>query len=425
MALQVQYTSQADSFFDTEAASTESHDLISAQVDPTQPQVQGLSSVTDPLVADLRVLDRMSHFDPDLYDLTPHSHLMRLMRALLGAAGVGGLRRQQTINRMTSTLNGTHFTDLDGFWGALFDASRMTDEQLPMVNDQPLDPSTTVADTTTWETAHSRDGKYRSRIEQLAQAFAQGATYSGVKQAAEAILGTEVDLIESWIYADMRAGSATTLNPNTYLMLTSKYGTYGGMSGVKWGDLVGGTEIQGDLPLGNRGEVTITPKRLVSEEERLQLVTVLSKLAPAGVVITVQNEPIVSAARVLPRYVVSDSNDWQVTSSVTEYQGITTLDSDLYPNQSGHEAARPAFAQYSGESWSYNGRIAHVASYQMVDGQQMTFSDENYQTVTFNDGGQRDFKPGDGVLDPKKAALARLAQEGVLTNYPYPQGRFS
>lgn len=412
------------SFFDQQSNASTPDDLISAQVDPTQPQVQGLASVTDALVADQRVLDRLSNFDPDLYDLTSQSHLMRLLRALLGAAGTGGLRRQQTINRMTSSLSGTNFLDLDGFWGGLFGASRMTDEQPPVPDGQVFDPASQAYDLATWEAIHSRDGKYRSRITSLARAFAEGATYMGVRAAAEAILGCEVDLIESWVFADLRVGSSNSTNPNTYFVVRSQYGTYGGMVGVPWSVLEGGVLSTGDVPLGNRGEAVLTPKRLISEEERLQVIKVCQALAPAGCIVTVQNEPIVSATPVQPRYVYSDSNDWSITSSVQQYQALTTLDTPIYPNQGSNDAARPAFGAYTGERWSYNARIANATSYQMLADQQVTFT-EDEQTVTFNDGTQQTYTSIDAVLDPKQVALARLSSEGVMSSYAYPEGRFS
>jgi hypothetical protein len=414
----------APSFFQTQANNPASNDLISSQIDPTQPQIPGLTSYTDPLVVDQTLLSRLSNFDPELYNLHPSSHLIRFVSALLGAAGVGGMRRQQTINRLASTMAGANFTDLDSFWGSLFGAFRMSDEALPKVNGTILNPATVAADPDTWEAARSRDGKFRSRIVQLAQAFAHGATYDGVRMAAEAVLACEVDVMESWALADtLPSTHASTLQANNYYVVNSQYHTYGGMRGVKWGTLQGGVPVPGNTPLGNRGEVVITPKRAINNEERIQVAHVLSKLAPVGVVVTVLGTPNVGNREVFPRFVYADSTDWSVSSSVSAYQDVSDVEA-TYPSVSDAVASsRPAMSNYSGERWSYNSRVSTVSAYTMVDGvPTSTQADEQY--LIFADGTFQKYGAEAAMLDPKQASLARAAAEGILINYPYSAERF-
>ena len=422
----VQYTTDAASFFATQYQNNASDDLISEQIDPSEPQVDGLSSYTDPLVVDQIIAARLSNFDPTLYDLSATSHLVRFLSALLGAAGVGGLRRQQTINRLSASMSGTFYLDLDGFWGAIFNTSRMSDEALPTINGTALDPATSVADRSTWDAADSRDGKLRSRIIQTADGFAEGGTYYGVRMVAEAVLGCEVDLSESWVIVDtLPVGyHASTLNANTYYELMSKYTTYGNMRTKKWGELQGGVTVSNNVPLGNRSEVVLTPKRAISDEERLQVAQVVEKLIPAWCILTVVSTPVIANAEVIPRFVYADSTDWSVSSSVSAYQGVADFADSIYPTMPGAlEASRPALSDYSGERWVYNSRVSTVRSYPMVGGKP-TSTSQDYQTILFKDGYAQEYSPDYALLDPKQAALTRNGTEGILTNYPYAPERF-
>jgi hypothetical protein len=418
-------TGTASVFFDDQVVATGTDDLISAQVDPSQPQVKGLSTTTTPIVTDRHMSTRMAGFDPEQFDLSESSHLMRFMTAVLGGAGIGGLRRQQIIANMSSMLSGTHFIELDGFWGKLFSLPRAPEEQLP-TNDSgvPLDPSVDVTDSATWDIAHARDGRYRSRIEQLARGFAQGGTYSGMRMAARAIINAEVDIVESWLDADYSQPGAAGFVGNTWLAVQLQYGTWGAMEGHTWATLALGTSsgTQTQTPLGNRGEVVIIPGRLITEAERYQLHLVLNELAPAGTLITIADSPFTEEVPVPCRTAYADSVDWDVVSLISQQQAIDTSGQELYPNASELESARPAFGRYDGESWSMNGRIALVSAYaENAAGVQVNTID--YQTVTYADGTRHDYLPSDAMTDSRKLALARAASEGIATSYPYAEGR--
>lgn len=423
----VQNTGDAGVFFDEQIDSTASDDLISAQVDPSQPQVKGLSTTTDPLVADRHVSARMGAFDSDQFDLSESSVLMRLLTALLAGAGIGGVRRQQIIARMSVALAGTNFIELDGFWGSLFSLTRSPEEAFPTGEDGvPLDPSSDVADAVTWDTAQARDGRYRSRIEQLAKGFALGATYDGLRMAARAVINADVEIVESWTLADYATDGAAGFLPNTWQMINLQYGTWGNMQGVTWGVLAlgnsGGTST--DTPLGNRGEVSVIPSRGITEAERYQLHLVLSKLAPAGTMISIADTAFAVEQEVEIRSVGSDSVDWDVVSVVGAHQALDTASVDLYPGSTGYESGRPALSRYTGESWSYNGHVGVIDAYvEDADGISQPLLD--YQTVTFADGTSHDYLPTDALIDSRRLALAKAAAEGVATVFPYAEGRFS
>lgn len=404
----------AQSFFRSETVSPTGTDLISSQVDPSQPQVDGLTSVSDPIVADQRVLDRLGHFDPTLFDLRDSSHLMRLLQALLGASGLGGLRKQALLRRLEAgSLGATDFLALDRFWGSIFGLTRMLDESLDG------DPASQVADQDSWDDVAGRDGKFRSRLMQFARAVNQGATYYGLMAAAEAVLGCEVELIEGWTIADqIPPGSIpSAINGNTFLAVRSKYGTYGNMKGIPYGVIEGGQSSPGQVPLGNRGEVVIQPRRGITQEEKWHLDRALELLRPAGVSITIRDSGQETQQLIAARSTWADSEHWDVVSLITPRSDLAFIGDDLYPPGGSYENGRPAYSAYQGESWSYNGQIAAVSSYRMdVTGAIVDSTD--YQTITYLDGQRHTYVPTDGVMTDYQASAARAASEGVMTTYP-------
>lgn len=384
--------------------------LARQQIDVTQPRVVGLDTVTDPLVPSRYIAARLPNFDPEIFDLRESSHLMRLLRALLGAAGIGGYQRSLTINRMGAALSGTHFADLDSFWGALFGLSRAADEHLP------LDPITDVGDSTAWDAAHSRDASYRNRIHQLAKGFSHGGTHIGMSLAAEALLNCEVDLLETWVLADnltVAAGSGSAYG-NTWAQVQSINPTWAAAFDDTYGSMQAGVS---QLAVTDRSEIVISPHQPVSAEARLQALDVLELLKPAGTVITVLDGEGNGLAQVAPRSYWADSNDWDVVTAISPNTSIIAPDGSVYASPTAVEAARPAFGRYSGESWSYNSRVSTVTSYTIADG--IIQNGPDYQAVTFADGSTQDYKPGDSVLDVRQVAFTRLSAEGVQTTFPY------
>lgn len=390
--------------------------LIQAQVDPSQPQVQGLVSVTAPLIPDRHISDRLVNFDPGLFDLSLSSHLTRFLSALLGASGFGGMRKQMAISRMSATLAGTNFFDLDRFWGALFGSSRLLDEQMPTLPDgSTLDPYTDVADSLTWETVTGRDGKFRARIEQLAMAFASGGTPLGMELAATAILNTSVEIIEGWML-DPTAVVVTTTTGNTWQAVESQYTNYKNMTGKAWGSFGSTTSVSSNDPLFD-GEIFVIPGRTINEVERLQLLSVLDVLKPSGTFVTVSNSTFNRQAPVSVRAVLADSNDWRIVSSSTLPDGLLPGQADqVYPTTgSTVESARPALSRYTGERWSSNNQVSQVSSYAMDTEGNIT-STIDYQTIVFVDGSSVAYTPDRAITDPQRLALARAGADGVMTN---------
>ena len=121
------------SFYEDPLAQDARNDLMTTQMANNLPQSSSSawSIVSDPILPDRNVIDRLGHFDPDIYDLRDNSHLMKLLRAMLGGAGAGGLRKQIAIARLQNSFHTTHFLDLDRFYGALFGIVRTQAELMP------------------------------------------------------------------------------------------------------------------------------------------------------------------------------------------------------------------------------------------------------------------------------------------------------
>ena len=233
-------------------------DLVTAQTVEGSPVPRGTSSSTSPLLPARRVADRLAHFSEDVYDITPESHLSRFMKVLLGDAGAGQLRKRLTVTRLAQTLTGTHFLDLDRFFGALFGATRLTAERLG------FDPYTGLATVDEWDAAHAKDASYRSRMAAFARALAWGPTPTGIELAAEALLAVDCDVFETWIQSD--AGY------RTYAELEALYNVingYAAMEGLAYSALEG--IGLGQISKNDRREFTVRPKRPVSLEEMLVL----------------------------------------------------------------------------------------------------------------------------------------------------------
>lgn len=238
---------QAISFF-TPSNTVASKGLLTSQINPSAPSPSALTSGTGLLVPDTHLSDRLQIFDPDLYDLRNTSHLMRFLNALLGNSGVGQLRKQYTTARMATALTGSHFFDLDRFYGAIFSAPRTSQDLID------IDPTVDTATSGEWDSIRAADAIFREKIIALAKGIAMGATVPGMIAVAQAICGSRVRLYEAWAVLDPlgreNVGSDPSTNPNGYRLYSdveSDFATYTAMNSFTWGDIM--------LPASSRGTI--------------------------------------------------------------------------------------------------------------------------------------------------------------------------
>lgn len=285
--------------------------LYQLQTPATNPFSATTRSGTDLLLPPERAVDRLRHFPEEVYDLSPESHLVRFLKVLLGDAGAGQLRKRFLYARLQQTFQGTHFFDLDKFYGALFGVKRRTYELLD------FDPYTTEATSEEWRVQHAKDSSYRSRIVQFSRAISWGATRVGMELISEALLGADVDIYESWVAADEGAA----------------------------------------VP---RNEFTVRPKVPLSPEESYDLSRVLRRLSPAESRFNILSDPSPVFMPVSAREVAASSHYWEIRSQVTSTAKAAPV--YLRDPATPTEQPRPAFSAYQGEAWSYNADIANVVT---------------------------------------------------------------
>ena len=416
------------SFFDS-FSSAVAQDLMTLQLTAGQPEpTNGISVVSDPIVPDRLIRERLSHFDPEIYDLRDESHLMKLIKVLLGAAGVGGLRKQLTVARLQNGFKGMHFLDLDRFYGALFGIRRTQGEVYPKPD---FDPYTGVLAPEEWDDVHARDASYRDRIAKFAKTIPMGATYSGMKAMAEAMLSVECEIIESWSEVDDYLASQIRL-PNlvyTYEFLGKSVNSFADLEGSSWENWGGGGAITiGRTGHNTRSDFTIQPKKTISPAEAYEVQRVLDTFKPAGTQFVVDPDGLAIHQPARIRNVAASSEYWEVVQKLTVnealYLGGYGIIEDGIPYQEvrgDRNQPRPAFSQYSGEEMFYNGNVMYVMA-SRIDEDGLEYMN-NQELVVFNDGVKQTFRASDALLSPARAEAGRLASDGVLAAAPYAVSR--
>lgn len=325
-------------------------EIIDLQLATTNaPLPEGTTTSTSPLLPDVSLDQRMAHFPEEVYDLRDTSHLKRLMTVLLGDSGVGQARKRMLLNRLNQTIQGTHFYDLDRFYGALFGVRRVASEFLN------LDPATDLATSEQWAVIHAKDASYRSRIIQFARAITYGGTPTGMELVAEALLSVDCDVYETFIQADS--------SYRTNAEIESGYTTYADMEGVSYSVLEGAglARLAGD----DRRTFVVRPKRPISASESYELTRVLDQLKPADSRFTIDTTGVAAYVLTPIRQGVADSNFWEVTTSVVP----TKTYSDSYitlpvgtPPQVPQPVPKPPFVRGQSVQWSYATDVVGVSA---------------------------------------------------------------
>lgn len=278
----------------------------------------------------------------EIYDKSDESHLVRLMAALCGDSGVGGLRKRLALKRMQTTLAETHYTDLDGLYSRMFGLPRLPSERYPYI------PS----DLLTWDQLREmdvKDARYRRRILTYMKSFMHGATVRGLEMCAEGGCGVPCQVID----------------------LTRYYGSLGIGEGKPDYDPIGG---QGENT-GHQWLVVPMQDGEPTPEQTYGMANALYSLQPADAVFYVATRE--RAAEVLGADIVRDqvaevagveasSSWWRVKRYVT---GRLDWDYERYPSEwiepnVRKEAPRQALVNCQEESddFSYTARSVTASS---------------------------------------------------------------
>lgn len=385
-------------------------DLLALQVPVSAPLPKATDTKTNMLLAPISVSDRMRHFPEEVYDLSAESHLVRFVSVLLGDAGAGQLRKRLLVQRLQSTLQGSHFFDLDRFYGPLFGLRRSPEEALD------FDPYTQTATTEKWDDADSKDASFRSRIAQFAKALTYGATPTGMELISEALLCVDCEVYESYIQADA--------SYQTYGELEDQYGvgspggTYAGMQGLTYGQLEGEglARMSGD----ERRVFTVRPKRAITLSEAYDLRQVLNRIKPADCRFVIDASGIPLHDPIPISGAASDSEHWQILSLVA-----TQSEDPKNPYQvvsaDPVEQPRPPFSEYQGEAWSYNADMIGVSAFSEQAGLLRTVLPT--QRITFPNGVSQDYPPQQAILPRRVVQAGRVVSDGILVTSPYSPTR--
>lgn len=143
-------------------------------------------------IGDRPLDEKLANFDDDIYDLSPSTHLYRLMETLLGDPGLGGLKKVQVIAEIGEALSSTHFTDLDRHFGSVLGLRRHVTETYT------YNPYSDDLSYEEWLEVIRKDASYRARIAMFLQALSRGGTPEGFAMLGEAVTGYPCAVIEAW-----------------------------------------------------------------------------------------------------------------------------------------------------------------------------------------------------------------------------------
>lgn len=415
------------SFFESFSTAA-AQDLMTLQLAAGSPEpTTGISTVSDPVIPDRLVRDRLGHFDPAIYDLRDESHLMKLLKVLLGAPGAGGLRRQLLVARLQNTFSGMHFLDLDRFYGALFGVKRSSTERYLNPN---FDPYSQGASSSEWDDIHSRDASYRDRLSKFAKTIPMGATKVGMEAMAEALTSVDCEIYESWAILDELDLVENSLPQLIYFYdtLSTSFPNWGAMEGSIWAQYGGGIKLAPSRIPGSptRSDFIVQPKRNLTSREAYDLCRVLERFKPAGTTIVVNPEGLSVHSPTMIRGVAADSEYWEVVSRITLSSNLVVppLFWNDYVQTPNAEQKRPAFSRYQGDEWSYNDNIQDTRSLVIRNGQEVSGSvNRNHDTVRFADGVVQEYKSADAILPGDQAMSSRIVSDGIMTSSAYAVSR--
>jgi len=177
-----------------------------------------------PYLVPRSLLQKAAHFSESYWKLGSDSIVFKLLGALCGDAGAGNNKKALFVSRLLSSLDSTHFQDLDAFYFGVLGFPRHLSESYT------YDPFHNALTTAQWIEVAVKDAKYRMRCLDLMAALDQGTSPFGIRMACKAVLGVDCDVFELWKYIDSLryrsglntnvTGAATTPNNAAFNLTT-------------------------------------------------------------------------------------------------------------------------------------------------------------------------------------------------------------
>lgn len=166
-------------------------DLINTTVSVENKQIVESLNAPSPLIEKVKVF-----FPEEIYNVTESSLLYKFLLALLGDAGVGGMKKAFLYPRLQNALTSTQFNDLDTLFTNPFAFPRLSDEIYTS------DPGNELLTSEEWAKIRRKDAWYKSRFLDYMQGIQAGLTEEGVKLLAKSATGAPAEVYERWKYLD-------------------------------------------------------------------------------------------------------------------------------------------------------------------------------------------------------------------------------
>ncbi len=382
--------------------------LLAMQAPNGMPRSRNFDTVSDPMLPPGTTKEMLAHFPEEIYDTSAESHLSRLMKVLLGDAGVGQLRKRYTYAHLSQFVLTSRYNDLDRLYASIFGLGRFLRERLS------FDPYLEAATDAEWEALDAADAEYRNRVESFSRSIPWAGTPTGMAMAASAILGEECRVYESYEFVDNQKVYAdeTTATTNTWGDLEGT--TWGEKDGQTYASLEGNNIFRGRDP-SSRGEFIVRPLRDVTAEERYHLIKVLSRLKPAEALMTVDSRPGALYTPVATHRAAASSSYWHIQTRVQVPEDKTDLYSRSNPGtpEVAVEQPRLAFSQYQGEAFAYNGDVTTVEAY-VEDENENLIQSQNYERDVDDDGNIEDHHPEKAMQPVDDILRGRAVSDGIL-----------
>lgn len=267
-----------------------------------------------PLLPPRSIEHRLAHFDQTAFTAEPSTVVYRLVDALCGDAGAGDLKKSSTLDRLTNSIEGIFFSDLDFLFGRTGFLPRTEDESYPW------DPKVDMLTAEQWDEVRVKDAWYRARVRDYFIAAGRGGTPDGLRLAVACSSSVSSDIFEVWRYMDN----------------------------------FGITNSLGRAPVSTRSEVVITPhKAALGNKEHRLLRQMLRRIAPVDSVVTINLNGLAVNTPLIVKTIAADSSYFEVQKTITptpvldDLPPIETLAIDLRPSERWLLHGTPETAPYA------------------------------------------------------------------------------
>lgn len=274
----------------------------------------GIDPHSFPLMPPKSIEHRLAHFDQTAFVADPSTVVYRLVDALCGDAGAGDLKKSSTLDRLTNSIEGIFFSDLDYLFGRTGFLPRTEEESYPW------DPKVDMLTSDQWDEVRVKDAWYRARVRDYFIAAGKGGTPEGLRLTVACSSSVASDIFEVWRYIDN----------------------------------FGITNSLGRAPVSTRSEVVITPhKAALGNKEHRLLRQMLHRIAPVDSVMTISLNGLAINTPMQVKTVAADSSYFEIQKEVTptpileNLPPLETLAIDLRPSERWLLHGTPETAPYA------------------------------------------------------------------------------